>query len=392
MRLGSKEAALKPNCSGYHEVLGSYRDIRPSTLKCSRCGQMVLRGSGKINKMDVLLPTAIYACQCIYRSSSQLSAPPLQSDWDREVSNAPTLKPKPKSKTPPAAVEELGSGPRRVGTLLGIPITIMQTYTIHPVALKFPEIPPEEYAELKESIRKYGQFEPIIVSEGKVLDGRHRYQICLELGMEPNTINFADHQAKAKDNLTVEEFIFDSNVKRRHLNESQRAAIAAEFANMRQGERTDAEPCDNCHKVSQQKAGELLKVSRKSVSRAKKVKDKDPETFAKVKAGDVSLNAAVNLIEKSAAESLRAEPKQDKTALSLEDYDDAWQDASLKEDCPSMDNFFSTYNNDALGELGENLVGAILDKQDQLAALADYLEKQDYDMPAVERFIPARWS
>ena len=112
--------------------------------------------------------------------------------------------------------------------------------------------------------------------------------------------------------LTPEEFIFDTNMKRRHLTESQRAAIAAEFANMRQGERTDLEPSDNCPKVSQQKAGELLKVSSKSVSRAKKVKEKDPGTFAKVKSGDVSLNAAVAAIKATQTKAEIAESDSDR--------------------------------------------------------------------------------
>jgi ParB-like chromosome segregation protein Spo0J len=172
-----------------------------------------------------------------------------------------------------------------------------QEYTIHPVALKFPELPSEEFAALKESIRTLGQFEPIIIDDtGVVLDGRHRYQACRELGVAPRVVKFTDVQSSTKDTLTAEEFIFDSNMKRRHLTESQRAAIAAEFATMRQGERTDLEPSDNCRKVSQEKAGELLKVSSKSVGRAKKVKAKDPETFAKVKVGDLSLNAAVKSV------------------------------------------------------------------------------------------------
>ena len=171
-------------------------------------------------------------------------------------------------------------------------------YTIHPVALKFPQLPPEEFAALKESIRTLGQFEPIIIDDsGAVLDSRHRYLACRELGIAPRIVKFVEVQGSTKTTLTAEEFIFDSNMKRRHLTESQRAAVAAEFANMRQGERTDLEPCNNCDKVSQEKAGELLKVSRGSVSRAKKVKAKDPEAFAKVKVGDMSLNAAVKAVE-----------------------------------------------------------------------------------------------
>jgi hypothetical protein len=196
-------------------------------------------------------------------------------------------------------------------------------YKIHPVALKFPPLPSVEFAALKESIRDFGQFEPIIIDgEGVILDGRHRYQVCRELGVSPITTNFADFQGNAKVKLTAEGFIFDSNMKRRHLTESQRSAIALEFANMRQGERTDLEPSDKCPKVSQEKAGGILKVSAKSVGRAKKVKAKNPETFAKVKAGDISLNAAVKIVETEKKTSWSATDRQEVSAAAEEGPND----------------------------------------------------------------------
>jgi hypothetical protein len=51
---------------------------------------------------------------------------------------------------------------------------------------------------------------------------------------------------------------------RRHLNESQRAVIAARLANMRQGERTDLQPSANLQNVSQSTAAKLLNVSPQS--------------------------------------------------------------------------------------------------------------------------------
>jgi N6-adenosine-specific RNA methylase IME4 len=44
-----------------------------------------------------------------------------------------------------------------------------------------------EYGLLCESIREHGfdEARPIILYEGKILDGRHRYEICLDLGVEP---------------------------------------------------------------------------------------------------------------------------------------------------------------------------------------------------------------
>jgi hypothetical protein len=197
-------------------------------------------------------------------------------------------------------------------------------FTIHPLAEKFPALSQKDFDELKESIRKYGLFEPIVANDkGQILDGRHRYKAITELGM---VIRHQDDpwlrlfEEEEEEGLTEERFIHDANMKRRHLTESQRSAIAAEFANMCQGERTDLEPSDNCPKVSQERAGELFNVSSKSVGRAKKVKAKDPETFAKVKAGGVSLNAAVKSVEEqeeprswSATDEQEVESKQMRT-------------------------------------------------------------------------------
>jgi hypothetical protein len=103
---------------------------------------------------------------------------------------------------------------------------------------------------------------------------------------------------------------------------------------------------------------------------------------------ELELFRTVNKPEKLPKVEVRTEPQ----VLSLEDYDDAWWDASLKEDCPDMDNFFRAYNNHALGTLCEDLIGAILEKQDQLAVLYAYLKKENYGVPAVERLTPATWN
>jgi ParB-like chromosome segregation protein Spo0J len=52
-----------------------------------------------------------------------------------------------------------------------------------------PELSPEEYESLKQSIMKDGLYVPIIVNQnGIILDGHHRYKACQELGIEPKTV------------------------------------------------------------------------------------------------------------------------------------------------------------------------------------------------------------
>lgn len=49
-----------------------------------------------------------------------------------------------------------------------------------------PKLTEQEYSELIQSMKDYGQLSPILVNEdGVVLDGHHRFRICQELGLEP---------------------------------------------------------------------------------------------------------------------------------------------------------------------------------------------------------------
>ena len=109
----------------------------------------------------------------------------------------------------------------------------MSSFTIHPLAERFPVMAQKDFDELKESIRKYGLFEPIIVNDkGQILDGRHRYKAITELGVHhpsSDTLGFDDVKGSNKD-LTEEQFIYDSNIHRRHLTDDQRAMLATAFA------------------------------------------------------------------------------------------------------------------------------------------------------------------
>jgi hypothetical protein len=85
-----------------------------------------------------------------------------------------------------------------------------------------PHMSEEEFAELKESIRTEGQHYPIIVNEDLVvLDGHHRFRVCIELGIEP------DFEVKHfEDKLLEKKFVIEANLRRRHLNNFQLVELA----------------------------------------------------------------------------------------------------------------------------------------------------------------------
>jgi hypothetical protein len=167
-----------------------------------------------------------------------------------------------------------------------------KVYTVsgaHPAADLFPWLPPDELQQLADDIKENKQKEDIKRWRGLIADGRNRELACLVAGVRPR---YFDLPADYPEELIIRG-ISSANVKRRHLTASQRAMIAAQLANMRQGERTDREPSATLPKVSQADAAEQLNVSTRSVTAAAKVKDEAPELVAPVLSGKLPVALAV---------------------------------------------------------------------------------------------------
>ena len=103
----------------------------------------------------------------------------------------------------------------------------------HRLAELFPLLPMPELTDLAEDIRTHGLREPLVVYQGKILDGRNRYQACALAEVEPRIRHFDGSDTEARD------LVLSLNLHRRHLNESQRAMIAARIATLPKGLRAD---------------------------------------------------------------------------------------------------------------------------------------------------------
>lgn len=148
-----------------------------------------------------------------------------------------------------------------------------------------------EFAELCEDIEQNGQREPVTLFEGKILDGRNRYNACRELGLEV--------WAKEWDHVgSPLAFVISHNLRRRHLDESQRALVASRIASYD----SPGRPAKNAPigaNISQADAAKLLNVSRQSVSRATKVqKEGVNELVERVESGEMSVAAAADFVTK----------------------------------------------------------------------------------------------
>jgi ParB-like chromosome segregation protein Spo0J len=165
---------------------------------------------------------------------------------------------------------------------------------VHPFGELFPLIEGDEFKELVASIKANGLRDPVIVHDGMILDGRNRQRACRAAGVD------CDYRPlpAGQNPLT---FVIDKNLTRRHLTNSQRAMVAAKLANLKDGQTKAA--AQICAPVSQEDAAERLKVSRRSVQSATKVKnDAIPEVIQAVERGDLTVSTAAEIAELPQAE------------------------------------------------------------------------------------------
>jgi N6-adenosine-specific RNA methylase IME4 len=157
----------------------------------------------------------------------------------------------------------------------------------HELANLFPMLSAEDSTALAEDIAQNGLREPIVTYEGKILDGRNRFEACKKAGIVPEFVEYQGGDPLA--------FVVSLNLKRRHLNESQRGMVAAKIANL-PAHRPDNSA--NLQTYSRAEAAQLLNVSERTVNTAKKVEQSAaPELIEAVDSGRVSVSAAADLVE-----------------------------------------------------------------------------------------------
>jgi DNA modification methylase len=155
----------------------------------------------------------------------------------------------------------------------------------HPIAKVFPLIDGTEFDAFVDDIRANGLRSKIVLCEGKILDGRNRYRACGVLGIEPLVEVY-----EGSDPLG---FVVSLNLNRRHLNESQRAMVAAEIANLQRGR-----PQENgsIELITQRQAADLVNSSPASIKRARQVLEQAPVLADAVKRGDIAVSRAATLV------------------------------------------------------------------------------------------------
>ena len=193
----------------------------------------------------------------------------------------------------------------------------MQEYEFHEVADIFPLMEGDAFKRFGDDIEQNGLENPIAIYQGKILDGRNRYRICKERGIQLRTVKVSPADPV--------QYSVSQNLHRRQLTNSQRAIVGARiyphFAEQAKkamaeggkvggklagvgrpkqiGVSAKADTPKKRRGVASHQVGELLGISGDSVDRGRQVLESGSERMIQsVEKGDLSVTAAARVSEK----------------------------------------------------------------------------------------------
>ncbi|WP_123554385.1 ParB/RepB/Spo0J family partition protein [Kitasatospora cineracea] len=200
----------------------------------------------------------------------------------------------------------------------------------------FPMLAEDELHDLAEDIKAHGLLTPIVRDpDGVLLDGRNRLAACERAGVEPRFTTY--------DGTDQAEYIWLSNVRRRHISAGQRAMIQAMILSLSgHSLRTHAK---------------LHDVSRSRLSLANTVLQSAADLAEQVRAGKLSLDAAAATVRERKAKAAAVQAAFDHLRIHAPDLAAQVTEGELALDA-------------ATRELGQRQA-AVRRDQDHLTAIAE---------------------
>jgi hypothetical protein len=169
----------------------------------------------------------------------------------------------------------------------------------HEYAKIFPMANDFEISDMADNIKARGLLNPIVMLNGKILDGRNRAAACELAGVTPHTVDYTGTDPLGD--------VISWNLHRRQLTTSQKAAVSLEMRDIfakqakerqaqapgkPQGEKSvSLNSGEQTGKSAAQVAG-VLGISHATVEDAVFVQKHAPELVEKIKAGGMTVNAA----------------------------------------------------------------------------------------------------
>lgn len=165
----------------------------------------------------------------------------------------------------------------------------------------FPEVNGKRFDDLVADIKGHGLMHPIVRHEGQILDGRARLRACKLAKVEPRFIEFESLGLK----VTWQDYLWSTNVERRHLTADQRAVLGFEWAKvlkaearerqltaLRTGEKTGGDGKSN---ATRREIAKRAFVTTHKVQQVEVVKKHAPQLAAKVASGKMKLRDAAKI-------------------------------------------------------------------------------------------------
>jgi N6-adenosine-specific RNA methylase IME4 len=184
--------------------------------------------------------------------------------------------------------------------------------SVHPAANLFPLLEGVTLDALVADIRAHGLREPVVLYDGRILDGRNRARACEIAGVKLRTRNF-DGNPWA--------YVWSANAARRDLTPGQKVAIrlkaldgerAWEEKRAKGKSRKPSDNVDGSKPADRETRSELAKsagVGSVTAQKALTVQAEAPEKFAAVCAGQLELNQAYRTVQRErAVANIQAEP------------------------------------------------------------------------------------
>ena len=181
---------------------------------------------------------------------------------------------------------------------------VQDQLTRHPLSTQFLEMSPSDKAELLLSMQDHGydKHYPIILLDGQILDGWHRYEAAQKARIEPTFEVFSGSVEEAKH------FVLAANLARRHLTSKQKAAalIVMNASLPPSQQLTDAQIGVRCGLRSQQLANQLARVDKMA-----------PHLLGQVANGELDANEVIR-------DNLKEDPKERRGRPSISDGRKRW--------------------------------------------------------------------
>lgn len=185
----------------------------------------------------------------------------------------------------------------------------MSDMPFHPVVDLFPPMSEEQFRGLVEDIKEHGVRVPVLVHDCKIVDGRHRWLACRELGITCPT-----ETLDLPGESSVVSHVISLNAKRRHLTPSQLGMVATDALPLYEAEaaarkaanggnrRSEVEivppPVDESKAKARDQAAAAVGVNARYVSDAKKIKAEAPDLADDVRSGKLTIPRAITEIKK----------------------------------------------------------------------------------------------